>query len=180
VLEDWRVGRPRIMKDFKLRRINYPTEKGLVVDCSLAWDCLAKTASEVAANHTERKIQPSDLILGLFCQSVVGATLRHFMQPSTSSSRVDMPHFVRIRPTMLTNGEMSGKRKGLTKFLMFFTSMSLHHAEMTVYGGIFHSLHPPAYLTSTGLRRTMTRANRGVGHLFPKIGPLKSQSMYLI
>jgi hypothetical protein len=165
------------MKDFKLRRINYPTEKGLVVDCSLAWDCLAKTASEVAANHTEHKIQPSDLILGLFRQSVVGATLRRSMQLFTSSSRMDMPHSVRIRPTMLTNGERSGKRKGLIEFLMLFTSTSLHHAEITVCGGIFHSLHPPAYLMSTGLRKTMTRASRGAGHLFPKIGQLKSQSM---
>jgi hypothetical protein len=68
-LADWRSQRPRLDKDFKLRRINLPdgrgSEPGLVVDCARAWDCLAERAHDLAANHTERIISPSNLILGL-------------------------------------------------------------------------------------------------------------------
>jgi hypothetical protein len=44
--------------------INTPTENGLVVDCSRAWQCLAQRARHLVANHTERAINPSNLILG--------------------------------------------------------------------------------------------------------------------
>jgi hypothetical protein len=64
-LEDWHTQRPRLDKDFKLRRINMPKEDGLVVDCAQAWRCLADRATDLAANHSERPIRPSDLILGL-------------------------------------------------------------------------------------------------------------------
>jgi hypothetical protein len=45
-----------------LRRINRPNQPGLVVDCSLAWDCLVKHTKALAASHT---VDPSNLILGL-------------------------------------------------------------------------------------------------------------------
>jgi len=68
-LADWRSQRPRLDKDFKLRRINLPhgrgSEPGLVVDCARAWDCLAERAHDLAGNHAGHIIRPSDLILGL-------------------------------------------------------------------------------------------------------------------
>jgi hypothetical protein len=64
-LENWTAGRPSITKDFALRRINRPSEKGLVVDCSRAWECLEKYAGTLAA-HTKRAINSSNLILGVF------------------------------------------------------------------------------------------------------------------
>ena len=64
-LADWDTGRPRLDKDFMLRRINRPNEQGLVVDCAQAWECLAERANDLAANHNERTISPPNLILGL-------------------------------------------------------------------------------------------------------------------
>ncbi|KAJ6625986.1 hypothetical protein B0H10DRAFT_568334 [Mycena sp. CBHHK59/15] len=63
-LADWRNGRPRVQKDFLLRRINVPNESGLVVDCGDAWNVLSEIAAELAAGHTERSITASNLILG--------------------------------------------------------------------------------------------------------------------
>ena len=68
-LADWGNQRPRLDKGFRLRRINIPngrgSEPGLVVDCAQAWDCLAECANDLAANHTELTISPSNLILSL-------------------------------------------------------------------------------------------------------------------
>jgi hypothetical protein len=62
-LWDWHSG--FLVKDVVLRRINFPIERGLVVDCLLAWNCLAERAKDLAAGHVERTINSSDLILGL-------------------------------------------------------------------------------------------------------------------
>lgn len=64
-LADWHVQRPRVDRDFRLRRINRPDDSGLVVDCSQAWRCLAECAEDLSANHRERAISASNLILGL-------------------------------------------------------------------------------------------------------------------
>ncbi|KAJ7042967.1 hypothetical protein C8F04DRAFT_59053 [Mycena alexandri] len=64
-LADWRAGRPRLDKDFLLRRINLPRESGLVVDCSEAWNVLAESATTIASNHSECPVSASDLILSL-------------------------------------------------------------------------------------------------------------------
>jgi hypothetical protein len=64
-LADWNTGRPRLQKDFKMRRINKPQEEGLVVDCARAWGSLEKHANSLAENHPERNITSSNLILGL-------------------------------------------------------------------------------------------------------------------
>jgi len=64
----WELAdRPRahLNKDVLLRSINLPSERGLVVDCSLSWDCLAERANDLAAGHTKRTISATDLILGL-------------------------------------------------------------------------------------------------------------------
>jgi hypothetical protein len=60
-------GQPEVVRDAMLKRINRPSEPGLVVDCSLAWECLAKRAKGLAAGHTASRhaINTSNLILGL-------------------------------------------------------------------------------------------------------------------
>lgn len=58
-------GQPQVAKDELLRRINSPNQSGLVVDSSLAWDCLVNHVKALATNHTEPIIDPSNLILGL-------------------------------------------------------------------------------------------------------------------
>jgi hypothetical protein len=63
-LHDWTNGRPRIDKDFRVGTLNRPFQDGLVVDCTKAWLFLSERASELAANHAECGIGPSDLILG--------------------------------------------------------------------------------------------------------------------
>ncbi|KAF7373634.1 hypothetical protein MSAN_00573800 [Mycena sanguinolenta] len=71
-LADWRKGRPRLQKDFLLRRINLPREPGLVVDCSGAWKVLAERADDLAANHSERSISASNLILIVYFKQQSG------------------------------------------------------------------------------------------------------------
>ncbi|KAJ7658478.1 hypothetical protein B0H17DRAFT_1145578 [Mycena rosella] len=64
-------GRPRLDKDFLLRRINLPSESGLVVECSEAWKVLATSASTLAENHTEHSITASNLILEINATGIV-------------------------------------------------------------------------------------------------------------
>ncbi|KAJ7756349.1 hypothetical protein B0H16DRAFT_1539642 [Mycena metata] len=76
-LADWRTGRPRLDKDFLLRRINLPRESGLVVDCSEAWKVLAESAPTIASNNSERSISASNLILIVYFKQQSGyATFR--------------------------------------------------------------------------------------------------------
>lgn len=65
-LTDWSSGRPRLDKDFKLGRINKPSENGVVVDCTKAWDWLADHADETIASLDDPNIKASNLILGEF------------------------------------------------------------------------------------------------------------------
>ncbi|KAJ7153462.1 hypothetical protein C8R43DRAFT_446718 [Mycena crocata] len=71
-LADWRRGRARLEKDFVLRRINIPTETGLVVECSEAWKVLSERADSLAFNHTERVITASNLILVVYFKQQTG------------------------------------------------------------------------------------------------------------
>ncbi|KAJ6463557.1 hypothetical protein C8R45DRAFT_523021 [Mycena sanguinolenta] len=71
-LADWRTGRPRLQKDFLLRRINLPCEPGLVVDCSGAWKVLTERAANLAADHRERSINASNLILIVYFKQQSG------------------------------------------------------------------------------------------------------------
>jgi hypothetical protein len=64
-LVDWRNERPRLFKDFLLRRVNVPRESGLVVECSEAWKVLAECANALASSHSERSVSASNLILGV-------------------------------------------------------------------------------------------------------------------
>ncbi|KAF7369797.1 hypothetical protein MVEN_00312200 [Mycena venus] len=76
-LTDWRGQRPRLTKDFMLRRINSPREPGLVVDCSEAWKVLAERAPILASDHTERPVSASNLILVVYFKQQSGyATFR--------------------------------------------------------------------------------------------------------
>jgi len=80
-LADWRTQRPRLDKDFKLRRFDLPSarssEPGLIVDCERAWECLAHRAHSLAEHHTARTISPSDLILVVYFKQQSGyATFR--------------------------------------------------------------------------------------------------------
>ncbi|KAJ7153460.1 hypothetical protein C8R43DRAFT_1002045 [Mycena crocata] len=76
-LADWRKERPRLDKNFLLRRINLPTEHGLVVECSKAWKVLSERAESLASNHTERSINASNLILVVYFKQQSGyATFR--------------------------------------------------------------------------------------------------------
>lgn len=92
-LEDWHTQRPRLDKDFKLRRINMPREEGLVVDCAEAWRCLADCAADLAGNHSERLIRASDLILGLLYYLNFWVYTNILLQSSILSSSQDMRHF---------------------------------------------------------------------------------------
>lgn len=65
-LTDWSSGRPRLDKDFKLGRINKPSENGVVVDCTKAWDWLASHADETIASLDDPSVKASNLILGEF------------------------------------------------------------------------------------------------------------------
>ncbi|KAJ7630106.1 hypothetical protein DFH06DRAFT_1480186 [Mycena polygramma] len=76
-LLDWRSERPRLDRDFLLRRINVPGEKGLVVECSTAWKALSECATDLASKHTERSITASNLILVVYLKQHNGyATFR--------------------------------------------------------------------------------------------------------
>ncbi|KAJ7457034.1 hypothetical protein FB451DRAFT_601064 [Mycena latifolia] len=76
-LADWRGGRPRLEKDFLLRRINVPSEPGLVVDCSKAWAVLADSAARLASEQAEPLLSASNLILVVYFKQQSGhATFR--------------------------------------------------------------------------------------------------------
>lgn len=63
-LVDWYNGRAGLVRDFRLIRINLPSEPGLVVDCTRAWECLIERAYDLVTNYTDRSLNPSDLIVG--------------------------------------------------------------------------------------------------------------------
>ncbi|KAJ6578790.1 hypothetical protein DFH09DRAFT_1148317 [Mycena vulgaris] len=76
-LADWRNGRPRLDKDFLLRRINVPNEPGLIVECSEAWKVLAQSAAALASDHADRSVTASNLILVVYFKQQSGyATFR--------------------------------------------------------------------------------------------------------
>lgn len=91
-LADWHNGRPRLDKDFNLRRINRPTEQGLVVDCSQAWDILAEHAPELATNYIEGNITASNLILGTVHITIICASVLIRGQLFISNNSPDMRH----------------------------------------------------------------------------------------
>ncbi|KAJ7353123.1 hypothetical protein DFH08DRAFT_855983 [Mycena albidolilacea] len=76
-LVDWHNERPRLFKDFLLRRVNVPRESGLVVECSEAWKVLAECANTLASSHSQRSVRASNLILVVYFKQQSGyATFR--------------------------------------------------------------------------------------------------------
>ncbi|KAK6993107.1 hypothetical protein R3P38DRAFT_117999 [Favolaschia claudopus] len=71
-LVDWRNERPRLFKDFLLRKINSPLDPGLVVECSEAWKVLGECAATLAAEHHERPVSASSLILIVYFKQQSG------------------------------------------------------------------------------------------------------------
>ncbi|KAF7307883.1 Arabinanase/levansucrase/invertase superfamily protein [Mycena kentingensis (nom. inval.)] len=79
LLADWRKGRPRLQKDFLLRRLNLPdpAHKGLVVDCSKAWKGLEAHAPAIISAHGDGNIRANNLILVVYFKQTSGyASLR--------------------------------------------------------------------------------------------------------
>ncbi|KAJ7054698.1 hypothetical protein C8F01DRAFT_1162617 [Mycena amicta] len=79
-MSHWRLGRPRLQKDFLLRRLNLPDHcmyPELVVDSSKAWKALEAQAAALAWAHKERDLTPNDLILVVYFKQQSGyATFR--------------------------------------------------------------------------------------------------------
>ncbi|KAK7055534.1 hypothetical protein R3P38DRAFT_2847666 [Favolaschia claudopus] len=79
--ENWHENRPRILKESRVRRVNVPSKTGLVVECTKAWKVLAECAADLAAEHHDRSVAASDLILVVYTKQQTGYAMFRLNKP---------------------------------------------------------------------------------------------------